>query len=89
MVPGHAARVHAVAISCPPEAVWPALAGVLEVQTYGEKLHVFVDDVPCARAADRGRAGGARASPTTGCARSSSRMEEAFISLVQAASATA
>jgi hypothetical protein len=58
------------------------MQGVFEVQTYGEKLHVFVDDVP--RRKPEIEAGLA----AEGIAHNELRpvdvrMEEAFISLVQ------
>ena len=64
------------------EATLAALPGVLEVQTYGDLLHIFVDDaarrmpqVEEALAAQRIRAEGLRCTQA--------RMEEAFISLIR------
>jgi phage terminase large subunit-like protein len=58
------------------------LPGVLEVQTYGDLLHVFVDDagerVPAIRAA-LAQAGIA----VEGLRQTRPRMEEAFISLIR------
>jgi ABC-2 type transport system ATP-binding protein len=63
------------------------LPGVLEVQTYGDKLHVFVDDV------GRGRERLAAALAAQGIAHDEMReievrMEEAFISLIRRQTST-
>jgi ABC-2 type transport system ATP-binding protein len=59
------------------------LAGVLQVQTYGDRLHVFVDDAAARR--DQIRAGLEQAGVTVqGIRTTQPRMEEAFISLVRA-----
>ncbi len=53
------ARVPGQLIEFTPSMVAPAqecvagLEGVLEVQTYGERLHVFVDEAPVRKTADR------------------------------------
>jgi ABC-2 type transport system ATP-binding protein len=58
------------------------LPGVLEVQTYGDLLHVFVDDA--ARRAPEVRAALAGAGITAeGLRRTRPRMEQAFISLIR------
>jgi ABC-2 type transport system ATP-binding protein len=64
------------------EAIVASVEGVLEVQTYGDLLHVFVDEVEA-------RAGQIRASleasgvEVRGLRQTRPRMEEAFISLVR------
>ena len=64
-------------------AVVEGLEGVLEVQTYGDLLHVFVDDA--ARRAPEVAAGlAAQGIPVLGLRQTRPRMEEAFISLVRA-----
>jgi ABC-2 type transport system ATP-binding protein len=81
MLPGHL-------LEFTPSQFGPALqvaggvAGVLEVQTFGDKLHVFVDDV------DRGRDHLAAALAAQGIRHDvmreiDVRMEEAFISLIR------
>lgn len=60
------------------------LPGVVEVQVYGDVLHVFVDDADAAEpglAALFARAG----IPVTAMRRTTPRVEEAFISLIRAA----
>ena len=59
-----------------------ALPGVLEVQTYGDLLHVFVDDAH-QRAADVQRALDSVGIGVEGLRRTRPRMEEAFISLIR------
>ena len=49
MVPGHLLEF-TPAVSGPPRDLLAGMEGVLEVQSYGERLHVFVDD-PALRAA--------------------------------------
>jgi len=58
------------------------LPGVLEVQTYGRMLHVFVDDAP-ARPRDISAALAAQAITCRGMRQIEVRMEEAFISLMR------
>ena len=58
------------------------LEGVLEVQTYGEKLHVFVDDAQ-RRKPQIEKALGARGITHQGIRTIEVRMEEAFISLIR------
>jgi ABC-2 type transport system ATP-binding protein len=63
------------------EATVASLPGVLEVQTYGDLLHIFVDDaeqrIPQLKAALAGQAIQAE-----GLRQTQARMEEAFISLI-------
>ena len=63
------------------------LEGVLETQTYGELLHVFVDDAPLHLPAIE-RALAARGLRAQGVRITRPRLEEAFISLVRRQSAT-
>lgn len=58
------------------------MQGILEIQTYGEKLHVFVDDVP-ARSPQIEAALAAEGIQHDTLREIEVRMEEAFISLVQ------
>ncbi len=81
LVPGHVIEFTPADLA-PAQACISEMEGVIEVQTYGEKLHVFVDDVdqrkPQIEAALAGLGlehGKLRPIET--------RMEEAFISLVQ------
>jgi ABC-2 type transport system ATP-binding protein len=60
----------------------PELEGVLEVQTYGAMLHVFVDD-PGRRQREIEDALAAQGITCTGMREIEPRMEEAFISLVR------
>jgi ABC-2 type transport system ATP-binding protein len=64
------------------EATVASLPGVLEVQTYGDLLHIFVDDaeqrIPQVKAALAGQAIQAE-----GLRQTQARMEEAFISLIR------
>jgi ABC-2 type transport system ATP-binding protein len=64
------------------EATVASLPGVLEVQTYGDLLHIFVDDagqrIPQLKAALAGQAIQAE-----GLRQTQARMEEAFISLIR------
>jgi ABC-2 type transport system ATP-binding protein len=63
-----------------------ALEGVLEVQTYGDLLHVFVDSV-AGRQASLSLALGDAGLDVAGLRQIQPRMEEAFISLVRRQSA--
>jgi ABC-2 type transport system ATP-binding protein len=81
MVPGHVIEF-TPADSVPAIRRISGMEGILEVQTYGEKLHVFVDDVP------RRKPQIEAALAAEGIAHNELRpievrMEEAFISLVQ------
>ena len=58
------------------------LPGVLEVQTYGRMLHVFIDDAP-ARPRDISAALAAQGITCQGLRQIEVRMEEAFISLIR------
>ena len=58
------------------------LEGVLEVQTYGDLLHVFVDSAQ-ARAAQLQAALLAQGIPVSGVRTVEARMEEAFVSLIR------
>lgn len=58
------------------------LEGVLEVQTYGVLLHVFVDD-PARRQVEIARALEAEGISSTGMREIEPRMEQAFISLIR------
>jgi hypothetical protein len=59
----------------------PGLDGVLEVQTYGAMLHVFVDE-PSVRSKEIEKALGAQGITCRGMREIEPRMEEAFISLI-------
>jgi hypothetical protein len=59
----------------------PDLDGVLEVQTYGAMLHVFVDD-PAGRQGEIEHALAAQGITCDGMREIEPRMEEAFISLI-------
>jgi hypothetical protein len=81
MVPGHVIEF-TPADSAPAVRRISGMDGVLEVQTYGEKLHVFVDNVPRRKPEIEARLA------ADGIAHNELRpvevrMEEAFISLVQ------
>jgi ABC-2 type transport system ATP-binding protein len=58
------------------------LPGVLEVQTYGDLLHIFVDDVPL-RQSQLEAALAAEEVEMVGLRQTRPRMEEAFISLIR------
>ncbi len=80
MVPGHVLELTPSDFARA-ESVVRRVEGVLEVQTYGEKLHVFVDDVPRRQAQIEAalHAANIAYSPLREI---EIRMEEAFISLV-------
>jgi len=63
-------------------AIVAALPGVLEVQTYGDVLHVFVEDAAILTPAIRDALAGAGA-PAIDIQKTTPRVEEAFISLIQ------
>jgi ABC-2 type transport system ATP-binding protein len=65
----------------PAQTLVGTLPGVLEVQTYGDKLHVFVDD-PSTRLAQIAAAMQAQDIACEGLRPIEVRMEEAFISLI-------
>ena len=81
MVPGHMLELTPVDLGAASRLA-AALPGVLEVQTYGDKLHIFVDDVAQRRPhiqaalASHGIAHDAVREVEV-------RMEEAFISLIR------
>jgi ABC-2 type transport system ATP-binding protein len=64
------------------EGVIARLPGVLEVQTYGDLLHIFVDDVPL-RQSQLEAALAAEKVEVVGLRQTRPRMEEAFISLIR------
>jgi ABC-2 type transport system ATP-binding protein len=66
----------------PAWTLMPDLDGVLEVQTYGAMLHVFVDD-PSGRRTEIERALAAQGITCEGMREIEPRMEEAFISLIE------
>lgn len=66
----------------PAQSLVTDLEGVLEVQTYGLMLHVFVDDI-ARRQAEIERALAAQGITCTGMRQIEARMEEAFISLIK------
>jgi ABC-2 type transport system ATP-binding protein len=81
MVPGHLLEFTPSDLRRAEQLI-SGLAGVLEVQTYGMMLHVFVDDV--ARRQDEIEAAlAARDIACRGMREIGARMEEAFISLVR------
>ncbi len=64
------------------EAITAGLAGVLEVQTYGDLLHIFVDDA-AERMPQIETALAAHQIQSIGLRRAPARMEEAFMSLIR------
>ena len=64
------------------EAVVASMPGVLEVQTYGDLLHLFVDDAAL-RMPQIEAALAAQASHAARLRRTQARMEEAFTSLIR------
>jgi ABC-2 type transport system ATP-binding protein len=64
------------------EATVASLPGVLEVQTYGDLLHVFVDDA-AQRAPQLQTALAAKSIQAEDLRQTHARMEEAFISLIR------
>jgi ABC-2 type transport system ATP-binding protein len=81
MIPGHLLELTPSA-SAPALKVCQAMEGVVEVQTYGDKLHVFVDDV-LRRKPQLEAALAAAGIQHDGLREIEMRMEEAFISLVR------
>jgi len=81
MLPGHLIEFTPAAFAAAQQRMMK-LAGVLEVQTYGEKLHVFVDNVP-QRKPEIEAALTAEGIAHDDLREIEVRMEEAFISLVQ------
>jgi ABC-2 type transport system ATP-binding protein len=66
----------------PAEKLVSGLEGVLEVQTYGDKLHIFVDEVP-RRSPQIEAALAGQGISHGGIREIEARMEEAFISLIR------
>ncbi len=81
MVPGELLEFTPSALT-PAKAIVAEVEGVLEVQTYGVMLHVFVDDA-VRRQAEIERALAAQGISCTGMRVIEVRMEEAFISLIR------
>jgi ABC-2 type transport system ATP-binding protein len=81
MIPGHLVEF-TPSVVIPAQKIVAAMDGVLEVQTYGEKLHLFVDDIP-RRKAEIGAALASAGITHDDLREIEVRMEEAFISLVQ------
>jgi hypothetical protein len=80
-VPGHVLEFAPAAFS-PARALMEGLEGVGELQTYGDKLHVFVDDVARRRPQIEAALAAAEIGHTE-LREIEVRMEEAFISLVR------
>jgi ABC-2 type transport system ATP-binding protein len=66
----------------PAESLVTGMEGVLEVQTYGDKLHIFVDEVPRRRPQIEAALAG-QGITHGGIREIEARMEEAFISLIR------
>ncbi len=81
MVPGELLEFTPSALA-PAKTIVAGVEGVLEVQTYGVMLHVFVDDA-ARRQAEIERALAAQGISCTGMRVIEVRMEEAFISLIR------
>lgn len=81
MLPGHLIEF-APSVFARAQQLLTGMAGVLEVQSYGEKLHVFVDDV-AARRPQIEAALSAEGITYDALREIEVRMEEAFISLIQ------
>ena len=81
LVPGELLALHTPQLSQARELV-ATLPGVLEVQTYGDLLHIFVDDAAARRPTIEDRLARAQI-PVIGLRRTRPRMEEAFISLIR------
>jgi ABC-2 type transport system ATP-binding protein len=81
LVPGHLLELTPSAFAAAQQLVG-AMEGVLEVQTYGDKLHVFVDDVSVRKPQLEAALAGAGIQHD-GLREMEVRMEEAFISLVR------
>lgn len=81
MVPGHVLEISPSVLS-PAIALCTASEGVLEIQTYGEKIHVFVDDV-LKRKPQIEAALAAEGITHPPIREIEVRMEEAFVSLIR------
>ncbi len=86
-IPGHLIEF-TPSVSAPAQTVLTGMEGVLEVQSYGERLHVFVDDVPRRGPQIEAALAGAGIGHD-GLREIEVRMEEAFINLVQRQAAQA
>ncbi|MDH7487750.1 MAG: ABC transporter ATP-binding protein [Anaerolineae bacterium] len=81
LVPGQLLALRTPQLAQARAAVTP-LPGVLEVQTYGDLLHIFVDDAATRRSAIEARLAEAGL-PVISLQRARPRLEEAFISLIR------
>ncbi len=81
MVPGHLIEIKPTKFEAARELV-TGMPGILEVQTYGAMLHLFVDDIEYRQKQIEG-ALGSQSISWTGMRVIEPRMEEAFISLVR------
>src|SRR5258708_4883929 len=81
MIPGHLLEV-TPAVFARAQQIIAGMDGIIEVQTYGDKLHIFVDDVPT-RKPQIEAALAAEGIAHDALREIAIRMEEAFISLVQ------
>jgi ABC-2 type transport system ATP-binding protein len=81
MIPGHLLEF-TPSVLAPARTLVNGMEGVLEVQTYGEKLHIFVDDT-ARRTAQIEAALAAHGITHDPIREIDARMEEAFISLVR------
>jgi len=81
LVPGELLALHTLQLGRAHELLMD-LPGVLEVQTYGDLLHIFVDCAEARQPEIEARLAEARI-PITGLRRTRPRMEEAFISLIR------
>ncbi len=81
MIPGHLLEL-TPSMFAPARTLVNGMEGILEVQTYGVKLHVFVDEV-ARRTAQIAAALAAQGITHDGIREIDVRMEEAFISLVR------
>lgn len=81
MVPGELLELRPSTLYAAKEVVGP-LEGVLEVQTYGDLLHIFVDNVG-RRAPEIQAALEAQGIAVSGIRAAEPRMEEAFVSLIR------
>jgi ABC-2 type transport system ATP-binding protein len=81
MLPGHLLELAPSDFALAKQLV-AEMEGVLEVQTYGDKLHIFVDEAPL-RKEQIGNALASSGIQSTGTREIEVRMEEAFISLIR------
>jgi ABC-2 type transport system ATP-binding protein len=80
MIPGHLLELTPSAFA-PALQIVRGMPGILETQSYGEKLHIFVDDIP-QRSAQIASALAAAGITHEAIREIEVRMEEAFISLI-------